>query len=161
MIVVFSQQPAIARNDDYIKVLEKTISEVNASVNATLKLVEEALEEPGQDAPKPPVKPEVLRVMFTTGIRDNEPVNNLSELTETKKLLFFYTDLAGMANRRLEHHWYYDNEQLAVEQIVPRQQRWQAFSRMQLHRREGLWAAELVNEDGQVMQRKELVYTIK
>ena len=51
------------------------------------------------------VEPEAARALFTTGVRNHEPVNVLTELKQRRQMLFFYTELLGMANRRLRHRW--------------------------------------------------------
>lgn len=158
-------QPVFAQDDEYLQELKKTVDKVNASVDATVKSVEDAIEkdssETEENAKLALLRPKIMRAMFTTGIRDNQPVNDLTVLVESRKRLFFYTELLGMANRRLQHRWYYNNQEVGVEDIVPRKQRWQVVSRMQLDDREGQWAVELVDEANTVLLRKELVYWVR
>jgi hypothetical protein len=167
LVAVFWCIAAEAKDDRYLDQLEKTVADVNASLNATLKQLKHAVDSgPAEELPVTPeavvaenVEPEIIQAVFTTGIRDNEPVNVLEALNEPTNHLYFYTELAGMGDRHLLHRWYYRDSEVAVQAVNPRRQYWQAFSRMELEGREGLWVAELVDEDGVVLQRRELDYT--
>ena len=165
IIPIFWVQPADAQGDEYLQELKKTIDKVNASVDATVKSVEDAIEkdnsETQDNARLALLGPRIERAVFTTGIRDHQPVNDLSMLTEPRKRLFFYAELLGMANRRLQHRWYYQNQEIGVEDILPKKQRWQVISRIQLDNRQGQWAVELVDEENTVLLRRELIYKIQ
>lgn len=165
IIPIFWVQLVFPGDDAYLQELKKTIDEVNASVDATVKSVEDAIEkdnvETELNARLALLEPEITRAMITTGIRDNQPVNDLTVLDEPRKRLFFYTELVGMANRRLQHRWYYKNQEVGIEDIVPRSQHWRAISGIQLDDRQGQWAVELVDEENTVLVHKELVYWVR
>lgn len=165
IVAILLYQPVLAQDDAYVEALKQKVEKVNASVNATIKSLADALES-DQDEAKPgnknntknPVEPEIARAIFTTGVRDHEPVNEINELKKPRKLLFFFTELMGMTNRQLEHRWYYENEPVGVELIQPKSPRWRVASRVLLEDRFGMWAVEVVDENGEVLLRKEIIY---
>jgi hypothetical protein len=105
-----------------------------------------------------PAKSGVARALFTTGVRQYEPVNALTELKRRRKTLFFYTELLGMENRQLKHRWYFDGKEVSVTSIVPQAPRWRVVSHVQLEDRYGRWAAELVNDSDELLVRREILY---
>ena len=113
---------------------------------------------PPKQASAEAVKPVVARALFTAGVRNYEPINALTELKQQRKMLFFYTELLGMTNRQLQHRWYFYDREVSVIPIVPQELRWRVVSQVQLEDRYGPWAAELVNEENEVMVRREILY---
>ncbi len=165
IVAIFLAQPVQAQDDAYVEALKEKAKSVNATINATMESIAKAIEseENGQGGgnkgpAKTVVRPKVARALFTAGVRDLEPVNELSKIDKPQKILFFFTELLGMTNRHLEHRWYYENEPVGIEKINPQSPRWRSVSRVLLEDRRGLWAVELVDENENVLVRKEIVY---
>lgn len=165
IILIFPVSSVFADNEDYLHALEKTIRAVNASVEATVKSIEEAVDMEAEqqatmdsDAVERYIEPQIVRAVFTTGIRDNEPVNELDVLSEQKKLLFFFTELHGMKNRKLEQRWIYEGQEQTVAAITPDRGYWTGVSRMALRDRYGQWVFEIFDEAGNLMIQKKLSY---
>lgn len=165
IVAILLFQPVLAQDDAYVEALKQKVENVNASVNAVIESLADVVKS-DQPGSKPankialhnPVEPEISRALFTTGVREYEPMNELNELKKPRKILFFFTELLGMANRQLEHRWYFENEPVGVELIQPQSSRWRVVSRVLLADRLGLWAVEVVDETGEVLLRKEIVY---
>lgn len=167
-VAILLSQSVLAQDDAYVEALKQKVEKVNASVNATIESLADAVKNDQVESkagngntPNNPVKPEIARALFTTGVREYEPMNELNELNELKRpreILFFFTELLGMANRQLEHRWYYENEPVGVELIQPKSSRWRVASRVLLEDRLGMWAVEVVDENDEVLLRKEIIY---
>ena len=165
IVAILLSQPVLAQDDAYVEALKQKVENVNALVNATIESLADAVKS-DQVESKPgngntlnnPVKPEIARALFTTGVREYEPVNELNELKKHREILFFFTELLGMADRQLEHRWYYENEPVGVELIQPKSSRWRVVSRVLLEDRFGMWAVEVVDENDEVLLRKEIIY---
>jgi len=165
IILILICQSALAQNDAFVEALKQKVENVNAQVDATFESIADAFKSEQvkstlakKKTQENPVEAEISRALFTTGIRDEEPVNELYELKRTRKLLFFFTEILGMTNRQLEHRWYYEDQQVKVETIHPLSPQWRVVSRVQLEDRFGMWAVEVVDENDKVLLRKEILY---
>lgn len=60
---------------------------------------------------------DVLRAMFTTKIKNNEPQNEVLILENNKRNIYFFTELRNMQGKTIIHRWEYQGDVVKKEHI--------------------------------------------
>ncbi|WP_297528454.1 DUF2914 domain-containing protein [Thiohalobacter sp.] len=97
--------------------------------------------------PQPP-DGEVARAQFTRAVVNREPVDEVLELPNSAREIFFFTDLRGLAGRRVVHRWEYQGRVMAEVGFDVGGPRWRVFSRKALlPTQTGKWSVVVVDEE--------------
>ncbi len=92
---------------------------------------------------------EVTKAVFTTGIKDHEPVDNVGVLSNDHTHIYFFTDLRHMTGETVTHRWIYHNKVMAQVAFKVGGPRWRVFSRKTLNPAWlGEWQVSVVDASG-------------
>ena len=101
----------------------------------------------------------IKRAVFTSGIEDREPVDNLDSLSTDSTRVFFFTEIVGMQGKTVTHRWMLDDENKAEVPFAVGGPRWRVYSSKNLVPEwTGDWRVEIVDEEGNELGRASLVY---
>ena len=90
----------------------------------------------------------MARAQFTRAVVNREPVDEVLELPNTAREVFFFTDLRGLAGRRVVHRWEYQGRVMAEVGFDVGGPRWRVFSRkVLLPAQTGKWSVVVVDEE--------------
>jgi len=103
----------------------------------------------------------VARAIFTTGIVDREPVDNLASIPNTVHQVYFFSDLRELAGQIITHRWEYQGQVKAeVKFKVGNGARWRVYSSKNLLPEwTGKWTVTVADENGQAVQVSSFDYT--
>ncbi len=114
---------------------------------------------PVKEAPaeaKPAAAGEVARAVFTTAIKDREPVDEVEQLPWTASQVYFYTDLRGMEGQHVVHRWEHNGEVMAEVGFDVKGARWRVWSsKAMMPGWTGKWTVSVVNGNGDVVATRE------
>lgn len=97
----------------------------------------------------------VARALFTTGIENREPVDELTATDTALETLFFFTELSNLAGQQVVHRWVYNGQVMAEVPFSVGGPRWRVYSSKQMIPGWiGQWRVEVVNAAGEVMASK-------
>ena len=97
----------------------------------------------------------VVRSIFTTGIKDREPLDKLSSSTIDNKLLFYFTELRDMSGQTATHRWEYDGKVLAEVKFNVRGPRWRVWSSKSfIPAWAGDWKVSVINGAGETISEE-------
>ncbi len=102
----------------------------------------------------------VARAIFTTGIVDREPVDNLETVPNSTTRIYFFSDLRELAGQIVTHRWEYNGQTMAeITFKVGAGARWRVYSSKNLLPAwTGTWTVVVSNESGQVLQTSTFDY---
>ncbi len=102
----------------------------------------------------------VARAVFTTGIKDREPTDTLSTLTNDVTNITFFTELQGMQGQAVTHRWEHDNKVMAEVKFDVGSSRWRVFSSKRLEPSwTGEWKVSVVDANGGTLSASTFTYT--
>ncbi|MDA8420743.1 MAG: DUF2914 domain-containing protein [Pseudomonadota bacterium] len=114
----------------------------------------------GATATTPAHPARVTQAVFTTGIRNHEPVNSISTLTNRHHSVYFFTDLRNMAGQTVVHRWVYQGKIMAEVKFTVGGPRWRVYSRKTLQPGWlGEWQASVVDASGLTLGVSTFEYT--
>ncbi len=101
----------------------------------------------------------VVKAVFTTGVVDREPVDEVNSVyTDTKKL-FFFTEIRNMQGKTVLHRWVHEGQILAEVSFEVGGPRWRIYSSKNLSDEWlGNWKAEVLDSEGNRLHEAEFVY---
>ncbi|MCZ6462851.1 MAG: DUF2914 domain-containing protein [Proteobacteria bacterium] len=109
--------------------------------------------------PTPAPVGEVARAVFTSGISDREPVDELDALANDVELVFFFTDVRALAGGEVIHRWEYAGEVVAEVPFAVGGDRWRVWSSKRLPPESlGEWSVIVLDGDGNPLASETLVY---
>lgn len=120
-----------------------------------------ALQTPAQTAAQTPAQAldYVKRAVFTTGIEDREPVNEVDSVSTDSTQVFFFTEIVDLPNTTVTHRWIYNGETVAEVPFQIGGPRWRVYSSKKLLPEwTGTWKVEVVDADGIAMDSRSFVY---
>ncbi len=114
---------------------------------------------PSQSAPAPaattqapaPAKPagSVARAQFTNAVQDREPTDKVTNLTNDKTQIYFFTEIKDAANHKITHRWEHDGKVMSEVSFDVGSDRWRVFSSKTLDPSwTGEWKVSVVDETG-------------
>ncbi len=114
-------------------------------------------------APLEPVRsPDIPRAVFTTGIAEREPADNLDTLYTDVKTVYFFTELRNMSGKTVKHRWRHGGQVRAEVEFSVSGDRWRVHSSKKLVADwTGVWTAEVVGADGAVLASRSFSYLSK
>ncbi|MEW6681906.1 MAG: DUF2914 domain-containing protein [Nitrospirota bacterium] len=106
-----------------------------------------------------PASDKVARAMFTTGVADREPADQITSLTNDVPQVFFYTELTGLEGQAVAHKWEYAGEVKAAVTFDVKAPRWRVWSSKQLDPSwTGEWTVSVVDASGTTLAQAKLMY---
>lgn len=102
---------------------------------------------------------EVARAVFTTGIDNREPVDQVSQLPGTANQIYFFTELRNMEGQSITHRWEYGGEVMAEIGFDIGGPRWRIWSSKTLMPAwGGEWTVSVVSSSGEVIASESFTY---
>lgn len=106
-----------------------------------------------------PASDKVARAMFTTGVADREPADQITSLTNDVPQVYFYTELTGLEGQSVAHKWEYAGEVKAAVTFDVKAPRWRVWSSKQLDPSwTGEWTVSVVDASGTTLAQGKLMY---
>jgi hypothetical protein len=119
--------------------------------------------QPGTDAAPPPAtaaQGSIARAVFTTGINDREPVDQVTSLPTDKDKIYFFTEVRGMPGQTVKHRWEYNGKTMAEVEFHIGGPRWRVWSnKTLLPQWTGEWKVSVVDESGNVLSESTFTYS--
>jgi len=109
-----------------------------------------------------PAKPQgsVVRAVFTTAVKDHEPVDNITTLTNDHTRIYFFTELKDMTGQTVTDRWEYKGKVMAEVKFNVGGPRWRVFSSKTLDPSWlGEWKASVVDANGGTLGASTFTYT--
>lgn len=97
------------------------------------------------------VKPEgwVERALFTTGVIDREPVDQVTVLDTGRADIYFYTELQQLTGHLVIHRWEYEGQVVSEVPFEVDGPRWRVYSKKSLlPTQTGTWTVVVMDESG-------------
>lgn len=102
----------------------------------------------------------VARAVFTTGIKDREPVDSVTTVSGTQTKVYFFTEIRGLSGHTVTHRWEFGGKPMASVEFHIGGPRWRVWSsKTLLPRWKGDWQVAVVDQDGKVLDTKTFSYT--
>ncbi len=102
----------------------------------------------------------VGRAIFTTEIDDREPQDNIRELPNTYRKIYYFTELRDMAGQTVTHRWTYKGRTMAKIRFKVRGSRWRVYSSKALEPHlVGQWKASVVDSSGRTLSSGSFRYS--
>lgn len=113
----------------------------------------------GKAMEQPATSGAVTRATFTTDVKNREPVDHITTLTNTASKVYFFTELTGLAGQRVTHRWLHEGKVVAQVSFQVKGPRWRVWSSKELLPGwTGLWTVQVVTADGHVLLEDQLTY---
>jgi len=101
----------------------------------------------------------VARSVFTTGIQDREPVDQVGQLSNDHTQIYFFTEIQGMKGHTITHRWEQGGEVRAEVTFNVGGDRWRVWSSKILEPSWlGEWQVSVVDEGGNVLAQESFAY---
>jgi hypothetical protein len=103
----------------------------------------------------------VARAIFTSGIVDREPIDQLDTISTDLPRVYFFTDLRGLAGQIVTHRWEYNGQVMAeVKFKVGEGPRWRVYSSKNLLPEwTGEWTVVVSDESGRPLKSSIFEYS--
>jgi hypothetical protein len=115
-----------------------------------------------QDTAPPPADPasgNVARAMFTTGVADREPADQITSLKNDVQQVYFYTELTGLDGQSVAHKWEHAGEVKAAVTFDVKAPRWRVWSSKTLDPSwTGEWTVSVVDASGATLAQAKFMY---
>lgn len=104
----------------------------------------------------------VARALFTRQVKDLEPVDTVSVLTNNITRITYFTEIHGMAGQTITHRWEYNGKVLLEKKHEVGSSHWRAYSSKKLDpTRLGEWKASVVDAAGGTLSVNTFTYMRK
>jgi hypothetical protein len=102
----------------------------------------------------------VVRSVFTTEVKDREPVDKLNGTKSDAEHIYFYTELRDMSGQTAIHRWEHNGKVAAEVKFNVRGPRWRVWSSKTFTpNAEGEWKVSVLNGAGEVIAEDMMDYT--
>ncbi|MBN2000638.1 DUF2914 domain-containing protein, partial [candidate division KSB1 bacterium] len=102
---------------------------------------------------------EISRSVFTTNVINNEPVDDLENITTDTRTVYYFTELRGMNGQTVTHRWLYGGEIVAEKVFAVQGNRDRIYSSKTLTSEWlGTWTVEVRDSGGNLLQQDFFVY---
>ncbi len=109
-----------------------------------------------------PTEPTVALAVFTTAIRKRYPANDVEVVNDPHQAVSFFNELHAMAGKRITHRWLHEGTVVFEANFDVMAQRWRIWSTHLLPAdQSGEWTVEVVDEDGNVLEKQNLIFQPK
>lgn len=104
----------------------------------------------------------ISQATFALNIVNRIPQDKVSEIDNSIKKIFFYTDLRNLKEQIITHRWLYKGKSMAEVRFYPKGNRWRVYSSKNLWRKwTGQWKVEVLNQHNQILLTKTFEYKDK
>tara|TARA_B110000967_G_scaffold208646_1_gene261558 strand:- start:1552 stop:1947 length:396 start_codon:yes stop_codon:yes gene_type:complete len=104
----------------------------------------------------------ISQAEFATEIIDREPYNIVEELDNTFGKIYFFTNIRNLQGSSIKHRWSYNNKVMANVIFDIKGPRWRVWSSKNFwHTWTGKWLVEVLNDNNDVLYKKEFNYIEK
>ena len=101
----------------------------------------------------------IAKGVFTTGVVDRQPVDEVDSVYTDVKKLFFFTDIRNMQGKTVLHRWLHDGQIRAELSFEVGGPRWRVYSSKNLSEEWlGNWKAEVFDSEGNLLHEAKFVY---
>ncbi len=101
----------------------------------------------------------VSRSAFTEAVVNHEPKQHITDLSNTKQFLYYFTELKGMAGQTVIHRWRFDGTTMADTKFNIGAPRWRVWSNITLKKEWlGRWEVQVIDEMGRVVHSSSFNY---
>ncbi|RDH82413.1 MAG: DUF2914 domain-containing protein [endosymbiont of Galathealinum brachiosum] len=101
----------------------------------------------------------ISRSVFTTEIKDKEPVSELKQIPSDITRVYFFTEITGLNGHTIIHRWEYNGQVLADVKFQVNGDRWRTWSsKNMLSSWLGKWQVSVLDEGGNVIEQSEFEY---
>lgn len=101
----------------------------------------------------------VSRSVFTEAVVNREPKNRITELSNDRQFIYYFTELKGMAGQNISHRWLLNGKPMYEMKFNVGSPRWRIWSSLPLQKEWlGRWEVLVVNELGQVVHSESFNY---
>lgn len=102
----------------------------------------------------------VVRSIFTTAVKDREPVDKLNNNKSSVNHVYFFTELRDMSGQTAIHRWEHNGKVAAEVKFKVRGPRWRVWSSKTFNpSATGEWKVSVVNGAGEVIAEDMMDYT--
>lgn len=96
-----------------------------------------------------PPKGEIPRAVFTTEVKDREPVNQVLILNTTSTKVYFFTELRHFQGQEITHRWEHNGKVVSQKNFSVKGPRWRVYSAIDLDKSmTGRWTVVVTNQKG-------------
>jgi hypothetical protein len=104
----------------------------------------------------------VTRALFTHKVKDLEPVDTVSVLTNDKTRITYFTEIHGMAGQTITHRWEFNGKIVLEKKHEVESSRWRAYTSKTLDPTWlGEWKASVVDAAGGTLSVNTFTYMRK
>jgi hypothetical protein len=104
----------------------------------------------------------VTRALFTRKVKDLEPVDTVSVLTNDKTRVTYFTEIHGMAGQTITHRWEFNGKVMLEKKHEVGSSRWRAYTSKTLDPTWlGEWKASVVDAGGGTLSVNTFTYMRK
>lgn len=104
---------------------------------------------------------EVARAQFTSSVNEREPVDDVAELTNDSRQIYFFSELRELRGQQITHRWEYNGQTVAEVPFQVGADRWRVWSTKKLDPLQvGEWKASIVDAEGNVLATETFTYSI-
>ncbi|TDY01534.1 DUF2914 family protein [Thiohalophilus thiocyanatoxydans] len=101
----------------------------------------------------------VMRSAFTTRIEDREPVDDVEQLDNEIREVYYFTELRDMEGQTARHRWEYEGEVMAEVEFNVNGPRWRVWSRKRIMSDwTGEWTVSVINAADEVIASDSFSY---
>ena len=101
----------------------------------------------------------VMRSVFTNGIENREPVDNMQAVGNAANNITYFTELRDMSGQMAKHRWEHNGNVMAEVEFNVRGPRWRVWSSKALMPQwEGEWKVSVLNAAGEVISEELINY---
>jgi len=104
----------------------------------------------------------VTRALFTRQVKDLEPVDTVSVLTNDNTRIIYFTEIHGMAGQTITHRWEFNGKIVLEKKHEVESSRWRAYTSKKLDPAWlGEWKASVVDAAGGTLSVNTFTYMRK
>lgn len=97
--------------------------------------------------------PKIARSMFSTGIVDREPIDQILVLSTKQKEVFFFSELRYFNGQTILHKWIYKGKVESVVEFKVKGPRWRIYSKKEIKPQQlGKWTVIIQDESGRAVK---------
>ncbi|MEJ2142121.1 MAG: DUF2914 domain-containing protein, partial [Gammaproteobacteria bacterium] len=101
----------------------------------------------------------VMRSIFTNGIENREPIDNMKTSGNNSNKITYFTELRDMSGQKAIHRWEHNGEVMAEVEFNVRGPRWRVWSSKSfIPKWEGEWKVSVLNAAGDVISEEMINY---
>ena len=118
---------------------------------------QKAKEKTQENQPAPKSDAHIARAVFTTEVKDHEPVDELGAVPAGLDRVYYFTEIKDLEGTLIRHRWLLDGETVAEIPIQVEGPRWRAFSVKEIQPGEtGTLTVQVIGADGTILNQAEL-----